>query len=65
MRGRIGLNRIMDRNDGVFAVLGASIETPKKGNATPPEGLWLLADRHLSACLALPPRMVGRQILPK
>ena len=45
MRGRIGVNQILDGKDGVCEVRGGSIEIPKKGNATPPEGQWLLADR--------------------
>ena len=48
MRGRIGVNQMMDGNDGVCEVLGTSIEIQKTINATPPEGLWLLTDRHLA-----------------
>ena len=51
MRGRIGVNQMMDGNDGVCEVLEASIEIQKEVNATPPEKQWLLPDRHLPAML--------------
>jgi hypothetical protein len=48
MRGRIGVNQILDENDGLSKVLGVSIKIKELINATPPEGLWLLADRGLA-----------------
>ena len=46
--GQDWVNQMLDGNDGVCEVLGTSIELQKNINATPPEGLWLLPDRHLA-----------------
>jgi len=48
MRGRIGVNEMLGENGGLRKVLGVSIKIKEAINATPPEGLWLLADRHLA-----------------
>jgi hypothetical protein len=48
MRDRIRIYQMMDAEDGKYAVMGDSLGTRKQDNVALPEGLWLLADRHLA-----------------
>jgi hypothetical protein len=51
MRGRIGVNQMLGENGGLCKVLGVSMKIEEVISVTLPEGLWLLADRHLVICL--------------
>ena len=51
MRGRIRVDRMIDRNDRIAEGRGALSEIKNGINATLPEGLWLLTDRGLPAML--------------
>ena len=48
MRGRIRVDRMIDRNDRIAEGRGALSEIKNGINATLPEGLWLLTDRGLA-----------------
>ena len=39
---------MMDAEDAKYTVMGDSLGTRKQDNVALPEGLWLLADRHLA-----------------
>ncbi len=48
MRERIGVDPMVDADDGISTRIGESLRTRKEIKVAPPEGLWLLSDRVLA-----------------